>query len=326
MQAGAPATETTPFVDQVISGLGIALQAALKSSDVDSVKATYKRDQQFASKSARLQSEAWTKLRKPLPALLMTRLGKAVDGGDDKVLAQTRLLAAALEVDPKLLEPAWSRAIAPPKPGKIITTSSGPAVVLVQPGGAGRPGVAFMRNEVSRAEYAEFVSRTGRATSKCKNRNAAINFKKRTWDSPGFVQSGSHPAVCVSFEDARAYALWLSQKTGANYRLPTAAEWRQVASYRPSGTPCQDGRISCGQEGTVPVNQGPASPLGLTGVHGNAREWLFDCAGSCREHLVSGLGWRDSATRADPTRTGGMDASVGFDDVGFRLVREIPTH
>ena len=326
VQAGAPASETDPVADQVIAGLGTALHAALKAADVDSVKAAYKRDHEFASKSGRLQSEAWTKLRKPLPGLLMTRLGKVVDAGDEKALAQSRTLAAALDVDPKLLEPTWSRAIAPPKPGKIIATGLGPSLVLVQPGGAGRPGVAFMRSEVSRAEYAEFASRTGRATAKCKNRNAPINFKKRTWDAPGFVQSGSHPAVCVSYEDARAYAQWLSQKTGTNYRLPTSAEWRQIASYRPSGTPCQDGRISCGQEGTVPANQGPASPLGLTGVHGNAREWLFDCAGSCREHLVSGLGWRDSSSRVDPTRTGGMDSNVGFDDVGFRLVREIPTH
>jgi formylglycine-generating enzyme required for sulfatase activity len=142
--------------------------------------------------------------------------------------------------------------------------------------------------------------------------------------SPGFTQSGDHPVVCVSFADAAAYAQWLSQRTGEDFRLPTNAEWRQIASYKGSGDACQDGRIDCGQNGTVPASQGPASPLGLTGVRGNAREWLNDCAGSCRKHLVSGSGWRDSAGRAEPTRTAGLDAAIGFDDVGFRLVREVP--
>jgi hypothetical protein len=58
-------------------------------------------------------------------------------------------------------------------------------------------------------------------------------------------------------------------------------------------------------------------------VKGNAREWLLDCAGSCKQHLVGGVGWRDSANRAQRNRTDGMNADVGFDDVGFRLVREV---
>jgi formylglycine-generating enzyme required for sulfatase activity len=35
--------------------------------------------------------------------------------------------------------------------------------------------------------------------------------------------------VCVTFEDAQAYAAWLSQKTGAPYRLPSEAEWEYAA-------------------------------------------------------------------------------------------------
>jgi formylglycine-generating enzyme required for sulfatase activity len=81
--------------------------------------------------------------------------------------------------------------------------------------------------------------------------------------------------------------------------------------------------VDCGQDGTAPAGSGPSSPLGLNGVRGNAREWLSDCAGGCRQHLVSGLGWRDNATHPDPVRSSGFDAAVGFDDVGFRLVREV---
>lgn len=36
---------------------------------------------------------------------------------------------------------------------------------------------------------------------------------------------GKKPAIYVSFEDAKSYASWLSNKTGKKYRLPTEYEW-----------------------------------------------------------------------------------------------------
>src|SRR4029077_16400919 len=46
---------------------------------------------------------------------------------------------------------------------------------------------------------------------------------------PGFMQAGDHPAVCVSWRDAKAYVTWLSQKLGKGYRLATETEWEYVA-------------------------------------------------------------------------------------------------
>ena len=40
----------------------------------------------------------------------------------------------------------------------------------------------------------------------------------------GYKQGDDEPAVCLSWNDARAYADWLSHETGRPYRLPTAAE------------------------------------------------------------------------------------------------------
>ena len=48
---------------------------------------------------------------------------------------------------------------------------------------------------------------------------------KFTWRDPGFPQADSHPVVGVSFDDAKAYCSWLSNKENASYRLPTEAEW-----------------------------------------------------------------------------------------------------
>ncbi len=324
--AGAPPDAVTKVAGDLIGSLDTALLAAIKGGHDDAAVKAYRRAQKFASTNKQLQSPAWAQLRKGMAALLVTRLDKSLHNADVAGLEGTRALARNLEVEPALLEPSWSRQLQLPKPGKPLHSDAGPAMVMALPGVGSRPGVAFMRGEVTRAQYAQFATSTGRPVAHCRNRLAPISFKKRTWVSPGFPQTGDHPAVCVSYADAQAYAQWLSLRTGDSFRLPNATEWRQVASYRGSGNACQDGRIDCGQTGTIAVNQGPSSPLGLTGVRGNAREWLSDCAGSCRQHVVTGLGWRDGASRADPVRSSGFDPVTGFDDVGFRLVRDVPSH
>lgn len=41
--------------------------------------------------------------------------------------------------------------------------------------------------------------------------------------------SGDAPVTGISWEDARQYCRWLSQRTGKKYRLPTEAEWEKAA-------------------------------------------------------------------------------------------------
>jgi serine/threonine-protein kinase PpkA len=219
------------------------------------------------------------------------------------------------------LEPAWSQAVAVPRPGDLLKDNA-QSTVLVSLPREGRPGLAVMRSEVTRAEYAAFAAANGRPAARCRNRLAPITLKKRSWDSPGFQQAGSHPVLCVSYDDAQAYAAWLSRRTGKNYRLPTRAEWQPLVASG-SGNPCSLGRIACGSEGTVSAALGPSSSLGLTGTRGNAREWLSDCGRGCQKRLAGGLGWRDTAARSSATQTDDFDADTGFDDVGFRLVREV---
>jgi hypothetical protein len=106
----------------------------------------------------------------------------------------------------------------------------------------------------------------------------------RDWRSPGFFQKEDEPVVCVSLQDAEAYASWYSRHTGQEWRLPTSAE--------ASGTPAQSGKRAVSL-------------------------WSRDCASGCSRRLASGKSWRSSNAQRP------LMANRGYDDVGFRLVRDL---
>src|SRR5262249_7105541 len=158
-----------------------------------------------------------------------------------------------------------------------------------------------------------FVSETRyQATSQCYTLEGGISRERadRSWRNPGFEQGGSHPVVCVTWDDAKAYVVWLAKKTGKPYRLLTDAEWEYSARGRlsPGAYPrfwfgddekdlCRYGngadqtardRIEAAKNWTVaPCNDGHAytSPagryepnaFGLYDMAGNALQWTEDC-------------------------------------------------
>jgi len=73
-----------------------------------------------------------------------------------------------------------------------------------------------------------------------------------TWKSPGFTQGATHPVVGVSWEDAKAFCKWLTEKeraagrltAGQEYRLPTDAEWSMAVGLGPEtgSTPAEKSR------------------------------------------------------------------------------------
>ena len=223
-----------------------------------------------------------TQMRKRLSTTLTTRLDQA-QAKSDKPGAQ-RLLASArtIGIDGPQLAALQSRAGKIAQPGDRMTDNIGD-MTLVQAGGK---LVAVSRASISRAEYAEFAKATNRAASLCREKASLLRvLAPRTWDAPGFDQSTGHPVVCVSWQDAEAYARWQSGRGRYHYRLPTAAE-AQAAARNDGGKP--------------------------------VAEWLSDCAGgSCVRRMTSGRSWRGAG--------GGrpLDASRGYDDVSFRLVREM---
>jgi formylglycine-generating enzyme required for sulfatase activity len=92
------------------------------------------------------------------------------------------------------------------------------------------------------------------------------------------------PVINVSWKDARAYAEWLSEKTGDPYRLLSESEWEYAAR---AGTTT---RFSWGDAitrknanyggylgKTAEVGSYPPGPWGLYDMHGNVWEWGEDC-------------------------------------------------
>ena len=323
--AARKAAPTNPAIaalsDVVIDGLAKNLNETIKARRDDAAKSAYQKAEKFAVDADRKKGTAWLALRDGLPALLIARLQKDTSELNTSGIANTKALAGKLTIEQSLLEPAWSKANVMPQPriGDIVK-ADGPSMVLSSIPNPARAGLAIMREEVSKGEYASFASATNRAAAVCRNAFASMFSGKISWDKPGFNQNNEHPVICVSHADAAAYAQWLSKRTGLNYRLPTQNEWRGVVGYK-AGDACRAGVISCGNKGTAAGSGTPSSPLGIYDLQGNASEWLSDNAGSGR-YTLAGLSWRDTAS-ASSTKTSNQNGDRGYDDVGFRLVREV---
>ncbi len=172
---------------------------------------------------------------------------------------------------------------------------------------------AIGRYEVTRAEYQVFARDTGRTGKPVRCRTwveAVQGFRDLdiSWDAPNVPAKpqGNHPATCIDWHDSRAYAEWLSQRTGQRYRLPTEVEWEYAARggtntlnhwgnsadtgcafansndrstaerYPLSWTlvRCRDGFADIAPVGSLRPNA-----FGLYDMIGNAWEWAEDCAG-----------------------------------------------
>jgi formylglycine-generating enzyme required for sulfatase activity len=200
---------------------------------------------------------------------------------------------------------------------------------------------ALGKHEVTFDAYDAFASATGRSAP-----------------SDSGWGRGNRPVINVSWDDATAYAAWLSAQTGKKYRLPTEAEWEYAARAGSTTTypwgdvashdyanygkdECCDGLVSGKDQwvNTSPVGSFAANAFGLHDMHGNVWEWVQDCYHSNYEGAPADGAAREQCDSSSRVLRGGswnyepawmrsanrlrFTASSAYYDIGFRLAQDL---
>lgn len=162
-----------------------------------------------------------------------------------------------------------------------------------------------------------------------------------------------HPVIKVSWDEAEAYAKWLSQATGKRYRLPTESEWEYAARSGGKGdiwsgtsneNDLKDYAVY-GSDKTEPVGE-PRKPnrRGLYDMSGNVEEWVEDCwhkdytgappdgsawletnEGDCGQRVIRGGSWNNKPENLRVSNRNRNNADNRNNNVGFRLAQSART-
>jgi serine/threonine-protein kinase PpkA len=188
---------------------------------------------------------------------------------------------------------------------------------------------AIGQHEVTFQQYDAFAIKTGRYLPRDFN-----------WGR------GNRPVVDVSYEDASAYASWLSEQTQQRYRLPTQQEWE--FAYRAGQTSpfwwgvnktannancrrgCNSQYSKLFSSSTAPVSVYPANGYGLYDTAGNVAEWVNACQqwqdktqNNCLKTLVAGGSHTDSIANIAAYSSEAKNTSDKTNNIGFRLLLEL---
>ena len=169
------------------------------------------------------------------------------------------------------------------------------------------------RTQVTNEQYKAFVDATGH--------QAPSNWVNGTYPAG----EENYPVNVVSAADAEAYCSWLTANDAENlYRLPTESEWELAAGHMP-----KDADFNCGvNDGRTPVEQYAKVTRGAHGAidfWGNVWEWTSterNNNGTAVTLGVKGGAWNTARTDCRTEyRDEGRDASLGYEDVGFRVIQ-----
>ena len=177
-------------------------------------------------------------------------------------------------------------------------------------------GFAMSRSAITVGQFRQFVRESGYVPDAVRQGGASVYDERSgamrddgnaTWqdDYAGRKAEDNLPVVNISWNDAKAYADWLSQHTGRKYRLPSEAEFAYALRGGTStrywwgdGTPAgkvenltgskdrsPSGRrwnhafrgYGDGYWGPAPVMSFAPNPFGLYDMGGNVSEWTADC-------------------------------------------------
>ena len=201
------------------------------------------------------------------------------------------------------------------------------------------------RNEVTNAEYSEFIKATGRPapTIDTSDPDAKGSYWK-PWNGNEPPAGRERWPVCnVSPKDAEDFAQWLSKRDGVKYRLPTEEEWEFAARNGSKSTLFPWG--DTWQEGVANINR-KSSPRDVGSFpKGATQAGVLDMVGNVWEWTSSKAKFYDSRPVVDDpngrVRRGGSfaetvkqnfqnatdrgwlkDDHFRFPSIGFRLARD----
>lgn len=209
---------------------------------------------------------------------------------------------------------------------------------------ASTPSYHITRTPITNRQYAAFIQQSG---------HEAPGVDRETWRSYGLIHPfertrrfawrgnhpppgrEQHPVVLVSYDDAIAYARWLSRETGHRWRLPGLDEWERAArgdhgGRFPWGDDFDPDRLNSHDAGpfdTESVGRYPlgASPHGSLDAVGQVFEWIDTNPAHARA-WVKGGSWDDSGCGVcRPAARHSRPKSIRHILIGFRLVREVRT-
>ena len=147
----------------------------------------------------------------------------------------------------------------------------------------------------------------------------------------GFSKGDDEAVIFVSWHDAVRFTVWLSEKEGRPYRLPSEAEWEYAARSGTStafhtgdslpaaylknarNTWYPDPARSAPEKDIVDLTVGrtPANAWGIADVHGNVEEWCLDWYGPYEsDEQVDPLGPADGDFRV--TRGGSHSSEAAY--------------
>jgi formylglycine-generating enzyme required for sulfatase activity len=247
---------------------------------------------------------------------------------------------------------ATDAAAAAPKPGDIFRDCSDCVEMVVVPAGQFEMGAndtpfekpqhrvtiakpfAIGRREVTFDEWDRCVAEGG-----CKYRPGDQGWGR-----------GDRPVIDVSWDDAKVFLTWLSQRTGKRYRLPSEAEWEYAARAGTTsafwwGRDVGKGRANCEDCGaaperrTTPTGSYRPNAFGLYDTVGNTAEWVEDCwnesyrgapqdgsawtSGQCRLRGLRGGSFANKASASRSASRFRYDQDVRYYANGFRVVRDL---
>ena len=163
--------------------------------------------------------------------------------------------------------------------------------------------------------------------------------------NPSIYVGPDLPVTNVTYEQVREFLRRVNWEEGADFRLPTEAEWEYAAragSISPYFFGHDEGSLgryawyeANGEIRSHSVGQKAPNPWGLYDIYGNVREWCLDWAGAYEsgevvdpqgpafgaKRIHRGGSWGVGPDQLRSADRSAQDPNVASSDLGFRLAR-----